>query len=182
MKLPWILVSVLILNARCLVAQPIAGSHAAADAGFGRFEPHPGLLCEYEHLSAASSIHFLVSQISTNVEASDSEANWRKATAMRLLARSSASNRLDVLLDNITFVDSKHHTYPAFYGLSEMGEDIVSRLLEFAITNRDYQAVDCAGEVMRSILGQERFRQLLEENRQRMPALVYQVLSATTVD
>ena len=178
MRLFTIVVISLVLSVDHVAAQAVTGINVAAVLEFRDLDPHPALLSEYKNLSATNRIQFLVSQIRTNVEPSDSDGNWRKATAMHLLGRSSAANRIDIIFDNMTFVDTRHHTFPAYYALREMGESIVSNVLEFAITNRDYKAVDCAGEVLHSVLGQEKYRELLKKNKGRIPYLVYQVLSA----
>lgn len=167
----------LCMGACCSCGQQVADSTITTDTTFIRFDPNPALLDEISHLAPKAQSEYLVSQIKTNIKGDNLEFNWRKATAIRLLARSSASNKVEILIENISFMDDKHRNFPAYYAFQEIGEPAVAPLLEFAISSTDYPAVEGAGGTIRAILGPQKYQELLDANKERMSVPTLQLLS-----
>lgn len=159
---------------------------SSSNLQFRTFSPKREVAMEYYQLtSTASRIDFLVSKIQKKPAPGDEMASWEKATAIRMLGKLHPTNAIDVILSELEFIDIKSWTYPATYALIDIGEPAVSNILDHAIMakpKKEYRVVDAAGEALYQILGRQRFREFIEEHKDRMSNLTLQGLSARTVD
>jgi hypothetical protein len=116
-----------------------------------------------------------------NIDGGDLDAHRQKATAIRLLGRIGGTNSFATVVHELDFVDKSSGSFPASYALIDMGETVVPPLFEHILTLdpvKDHLRISSAAWAMRNILGDQQFDNLLEGNRQRIPALTYQVLYA----
>ncbi len=147
-----------------------------------KFSPDPQFVSHVDALPLVHRDAFLVAEAEKNINTSDEEASWRKASAIRMLAQTDISNKVQVILGNLSFQEEKFHTFPAYYALIEIGSPVASNVFEFALSSTDPRAIDAAGAVLYKMWGRGRYFEIMSQNKERIPESTYQILCARDIN
>lgn len=120
-------------------------------------------------------VAYLSSVIASNSVETNSNENYRKSSAIRLLGVIARSNSIAILVSNITFIDVKYTERPVYRALEAIGEPAVPYLLNaLKEPSASPKKCDCVIEMLRIIKHAmsypDRWQRFVDNEKETFPA------------
>lgn len=121
--------------------------------------------------NAPAQINYLLSVLTATGPDASTNANFRKASALRYLALVAGTNAtaINALVSNITFIDLAYNDHPAMMSLEMIGPPSIPAVMDIIIKTPDIPGpIPDAVQILMSIKGRD-YSAFVKEQKDKMP-------------